>query len=127
DFIAARPNVGVDRENLIVSTEALTRHWPDALGLLAAVMPNPPSPTEEVERARRERLTDLRRLRDDPNAIADRVANGLLFGRETPQGHPISGREDSVAAFTRDELVEHHKRLLTSVKPTFLVVGDLTA
>ncbi len=76
---------------------------------------------------RRERLTDLRRMRDDPNAIADRVANGLLFGRETPQGHPISGREDSVAAFTRDELVAHHKRLLTTVKPTFLVVGDVTS
>jgi zinc protease len=127
DFIAARPNVGVDRENLIVSTEALTRHWPDALGLLADVMLNPSFPNEEVERVRRERLTDLRRLRDDPNAIADRVANGLLFGRETPHGHPIGGREASIEALTRDLMLEIHQRFFVNSRPTFVVAGDVDA
>ncbi|HLF78924.1 MAG TPA: pitrilysin family protein, partial [Dehalococcoidia bacterium] len=127
DFIAARPNIGVDRENIVASTEALTRHWPRALELLADVLTNPTFPENEVERVRRERLTDLRRLRDDANAISERVANGLLFGRDTPQGHPISGREESVASFTREEIVEHHQRMLLGKRPTFLVVGDVSA
>ncbi len=125
DFIAARPSVGVDRENVVVSTEALVRHWPKALELLTDVMLNPVFPDAEVERVRRERLTDLQRLRDDANAIADRVENGLLYGRDAPHGHPISGREDSVAAFTRDELVAQHQRLYVGSRPTFLVVGDV--
>jgi zinc protease len=125
EFIAAQPNVGIDRENTFVSTEALTRHWPKALELMADVIANPTFPQEEVERIRRERLTDLRRLRDDANAVADRVANGLLFGRDTPHGHPISGREAAVAAFSRDEVVAHHDRLFLKSRPTLMVVGDV--
>jgi zinc protease len=127
DFIAARPNVGIDRENVIVSTDALTRHWPAALELLADVVLNPSFPEAEVERVRKERLTDLRRLRDDPNAIGDRVTNGLLFGRDTPHGHPIGGREAAVEAFTRDELLGLHQSLFLETKPTFLISGDIDA
>jgi zinc protease len=127
DFIAARPNVGVDRENFVASTEALTRHWPKALELLTDVVANPVFPDHEVERVRKERLTDLRRLRDDANAIADRVSSGLLYGRETPHGHPISGREAAVSALMRDELVDQHERVFLRGRPTFVVVGDIDA
>jgi zinc protease len=125
DFIAAQPNVGVDRENVIVSTEALTRHWPKALELIADVLRNATFPEQEVDRVRRERLTDLSRLRDDPNAIAERVASGLLYGRDTAHGHPISGREEAVSGFGREDAVSHHERVFLGARPTFLVVGDV--
>ncbi len=127
DFIAARPSIGIDREGVVVSTEALTRHWPRALALLADVLRNPSFPAAEIERVRQERLTDLRRLRDDANAIAGRLENGLLFGAETPHGHPISGREAAVAAFGRDELIALHAAVMGGARPTFLVVGDIDA
>ena len=127
EFIAASPNVGIDRENVFVSTESLTRHWERALDLLADVVLNPTFPDAEIERVRRERLTDLRRLRDDANAIAERVAGGLLFGRDTAHGHPISGREAAVEAITRDELLAQYSRVFTGTRPTFFVVGDVDA
>ena len=40
-------------------------------------------------------------LRDDANAMADRAGNAVLYGRETPYGHPSSGDEESVAASRR--------------------------
>ncbi len=125
DFIAAHPNIGIDRENAFVSTEALTRHWPHALELLADVIANPTFPEAEVDRVRRERVTDLSRLRDDANAIAERVSNGLLYGRETPHGHPISGRESAVEAMQQADAIAQHKRQLLDNRPTFLVVGDV--
>jgi zinc protease len=125
DFIAAQPNIGVDRENVVTTTEALTRHWDRALNLLADVVLNPTFPDAEVDRVRRERVTDLRRLRDDANAIAERVANGLLFGRDSAHGHPISGREAAVEAIARADAVQHHETLLLNSRPTFLVVGDI--
>jgi zinc protease len=127
DFIAARPNVGVDRESVVVSTESLTRHWPRALDLLSDVLLDPTFPDAEVERVRRERLTDLRRLRDDANAIADRVANGLLYGSDTPQGHPVGGREASISLLGRDDLVSHHASAFIGARPTLVVVGDIAA
>jgi zinc protease len=125
DFIAAHPNIGIDRENAFVSTEALTRHWPHALELLTDVVTNPTFPEAEVDRVRKERLTDLRRLRDDANAIAERVSNGLLFGRETPHGHPISGREAAVEGMQQADAIAQHRRQFLDARPTFLVVGDV--
>jgi zinc protease len=125
DFIAAHPNIGIDRENAFVSTEALTRHWPRALELLTDVVTNPTFPEAEVDRVRKERVTDLRRLRDDANAIAERVSNGLLYGRETPHGHPISGREAAVAKMQQAEAMAQHRRQFLGARPTFLVVGDV--
>ena len=74
DFIAARPNVGVDRENVIVSTEALTRHWPAALELLADVIAQPDLPARPRSSASAASASrTCAACKDDPNAIADRV------------------------------------------------------
>lgn len=127
EFIAARLSVSTHRESVLASTEVLTQHWPKALDLLADVLANPVYPEREVERIRKERITDLRRLKDDASAIADRVANGTLYGRETPQGHPSSGRESTIAEITRDELIAHHARSFTGARPSFLLVGDISA
>ena len=127
DFIAARVGVEVHRESFVASTEVLTQHWPRALDLLADVLANPAFPEREVERVRKERLTDLRRLRDDPNAIADRVSTGVLYGPDSPYGHPIGGREESLAALLRNELVAQHERVFVRGRPTFILVGDVDA
>ena len=61
EFIAARLNVGTHRENVIGSTESLTTHWP-ARSTAGGRCRNPTFPENEVERVRKERLTDLRRV-----------------------------------------------------------------
>lgn len=127
EYLAARLNVDLRRESCVATTEVLTRHWPRALDLLADILANPVFPEAEVERIRRERLTDLRRLRDDPHAIAERVSNALLFGRDTPYGHPIGGREPSIAAATREELIGLHERVFLRGRPTVILAGDIAA
>jgi zinc protease len=125
EFIAARLGVDVHREYASATTQVLTRHWPLALDLLADVLANPSFPAREVERVRKERLTDFRRLRDDANATADRVLTGLLYGRETAYGHPISGREVSVAGMAREAMAQHHREMIRGGRPTFVLVGDI--
>ena len=127
DFIASRVSVDVHREHFVASTEVLTHHWPRALDLLADVLANAVFLEREVERVRKERLTDLRRLQDDPSAIAERVSTGVLYGPDTAYGHPISGREQSIAALLRTELVGQHERVFQRGRPTFILVGDVEA
>ncbi len=125
DFIAARLGVSVHRENVSSSTEVLARHWPKALDLVTDMLTNPVFADGEVERVRKERLTDLRRLRDDANAIASRVSNGILYGIDTPYGHPTGGLEASIAALGRDQLVAQHQRIIRHQRPTVILVGDV--
>ena len=127
DFIAARLSVSTHREYTIGSTSVLTTRWPAALDLLGDVLANPTFVDREVERIRRERLTDLRRMRDDANAIADRVGTETLYGRDTPYGHPPAGRVDSIMAIERAELLGYHERSVEHTRPTVLIVGDVDA
>ncbi|HZT09176.1 MAG TPA: pitrilysin family protein [Chloroflexota bacterium] len=127
DFIAARLNLTVHRENFVASTETLTRHWSRAVDLIGDVLVNAAFPIDEVERIKRERLTDLRRLRDDPAAIADRAFLAVLYGPDSPYGHPDVGRERSIAGLTRDDIAEHYRRAVRSQRPTVIVVGDVEA
>jgi zinc protease len=127
EFIAARLSVGARREFTLGSTSVLTGHWPVALDLLMDVLANPAFVEREVERIRRERLTDLRRLQDDANAVADRVGTEALYGRDTPYGHPSAGRVESIAAIERGELFGYHARSVGRARPTVVIVGDVDA
>ena len=126
EFIGARLSVETRREASILSAETLTRHWPEALALLADVVQNPTFPENELERVRREHLTDLRRGKDDPTFTAEQLIPGLIFGRASRYGHPTIGTEDSVAAFTREQLAGHYRDCYGPAAANLLVVGDVS-
>ena len=125
EFIGARLSTETRKEVSILSTETLTKHWATALALLADVARNPTFPEREVERVRREHLTDIRRGKDDPNVVAERIIPGLVFGRESRYGHPSSGTEGSVASFTREDLLRHFHGHYGPAAANLLVVGDV--
>ena len=93
---------------------------------MADVARNPTFPDHEVERVRREHLTDIRRGKDDPTFVAERIIPGLVFGRESRYGHPAMGTEDSVAAFCREDLENHFRSHYGPSGANLVVVGDVT-
>ena len=125
DALAARLNLAVHREFVSASTEVLTRHWPAALELLVDVLTNPTFPEREVERIRTERITDLRRLGDDANALAERASTAVLYGGGSAYGHPSAGREAAVAEFSRTELADQYLRTILHRRPTVVIAGDV--
>jgi predicted Zn-dependent peptidase len=113
------------REHTTLGTEALTRHWPEALELVADLARNAAFPEDELARVRGQRLTMVRRFRDDATTIADRVTAGLFYGRETPAGHPLSGTEAALESIGRDDFVRHYRAGFGPERATLIVVGDV--
>ena len=126
EFIGARLSADARREITLLSTETLSKHWKRALELLSDVVRHPSFPPHELERVRREHLTDLRRAKDDAGFVAEQIMPGLVFGRGTQYGHSSIGTEDSVAAFTREDLEGHFRRLYGPKGATLVVAGDVT-
>jgi zinc protease len=116
----------VGREQVLLSMDVLRSNWVAALELLSDVVTNPSFPAKELERVRKERLTDLKRVADDPTAIAGRVSRALLYGSDHPYGHPATGTEASVAAFSREDLVTHAQERFVPGAATLVVVGQVT-
>ncbi len=126
EFMGSQLTASAGRERTIVGTETLTRQFPIALELVSDLLQNPTFPDGELERVRNERLTAVRRLRDDPTALAGQVAPGLLYGRESPYGHPLNGTLDLFEALSRDDLVDQFRANYGPESATLAVVGDVS-
>ncbi len=125
EFIGARLSSETRKEVSLLSSETLTRHWVTALELMADVAQNPAFPDHEIERIRREHLTDLRRGKDDPAFIAESIIPRLVFGRESRYGHPSIGTEESVASFCRQDIQNHYAKHYCPANTSLVVVGDV--
>ena len=126
EFIGSQLGSDASREHTVLIAETLTSQWGAALEIMADVVRNANFVPEELERVRRERLTDLRRVADNPPVIASRASRGLLYGPDTRYGHPLSGTEASVEGMSRDELVGYFDRHFGPKGATLIVVGDVT-
>jgi zinc protease len=124
EFMGSQLSSATGREQTNLAAEILSRHWPAALEIVADLVQNPTFPEQELNRVRRQRLTSIRRLRDDAAALAGQAAPILLYGRENPYGHPISGTERSLEALTRQNAVDHFQAVWRPENATLVVVGD---
>ncbi len=126
EFIGSRISADGRREYTLLSAETLTKHWPTGLELTADLVLNPNFPDREIERVRREHLTELRRGKDEPNAVAEQLMAGLVFQSSSGYGHPLSGTEKSIAALTQDDIVSQFSRDYTPANANLIVVGDVS-
>jgi zinc protease len=125
-FLGISVDAGSGWDASFVTLHAPTRVLDSAMALFADVALRPTFPQRELERIRKERLTDLLQLRDRPSAIASRAFSTLLFGQEHPYGRPLSGTEASVRNITRSDLRTFFDRYYRPNNATLVVVGDVT-
>ena len=126
EFMGTQLNISVGRERTVFSTATKDRYFAKAMELISDIVKNPSFPPDEFDRIRKERLTSLRRLRDDSTALASRVAPGLIYGSDSAYGHPIGGTEESVGAFEIEDLIEYWKANYDPDSATLLVVGNVS-
>lgn len=94
------------------------------LDLLTDVSTRPAFPDEEVERARRNRLTDLLRRRDMPALLAADHLNRTIYG-DTTYGRPLVGTPAAVRAIRRADLVGFYRSHYRLAGATLLAAGAL--
>ena len=98
----------------------------DALPLLRDVVATPAFPAEELERLRKERLTELLQARDDPAAILDIAFPRFVFGDKHRYGTTPGGRIAEVKTMTLDDLRAFHRGFYRPEHSVLALVGDVT-
>ncbi|EEB83355.1 M16 family metallopeptidase [Roseobacter sp. GAI101] len=118
-----RFNVGDD--SLSVSTRFLVENQDASVALLKQALQNPRFDQEAIERVRGQVLSGIRSSAKDPNDIARKTMDGLLYG-DHPYATSLSGTEESVTALTRDDLVAAHAEVMARDRIYIGAVGDIT-
>lgn len=124
--IGAQLAIGSGWDASSASLLTLTRHLDRALDIFADVITNPAFSPKELERLRAQRLTSFRQRRDNPEAIAQIVYASLLYGREHPYGHPLTGDEKSVQAIAESDVRRFYETYMRPNNAALIVVGDVT-
>jgi len=97
-----------------------------ALALFADIVLRPSFPSNEFDRIKKNRLTDLIQLKDRPTAIANQAYASILYGSSHPYGQALIGNEASVTSLATNDLVSFYKAHFFPNNSTLIVVGDVT-
>jgi zinc protease len=99
----------------------------DALPIMADVALRPMFPPTELERLRKERLTSMSEMRDDPRSVASLSFPRLLFGPQHRYGVPAIGTPATVQSFTVDDLKGYYRANYLPSNAALVVVGAIGA
>jgi zinc protease len=102
----------------------LSRHLEAGLRLLAEAAAAPTFDDEEIERLRRQRLTELVRRRQHPSVLADEQLAAAIY-RGTVYANPPVGTQAAISTVSRDEIVDFYGRRYRLPAATLVVVSDL--
>ncbi|MFQ5329783.1 MAG: M16 family metallopeptidase [Thermodesulfobacteriota bacterium] len=112
------------RNTFGISGKFLSRHFDRGMGLVADAILDPIFPKVEIEKVRRDLLSAIKRNEDNLPRFAFKLLQRDLY-RKHPYGMPIMGTEESVAAFSRNDMVAHYKRIVLPERMVIAVVGDV--
>jgi zinc protease len=126
DGLAASFRYGVSDDALSVSAQFLTENRDAAVDLLRQSLIQPRFDAEAIERVRAQVLSGLRSDEKDPQSIATRRFDALVFG-EHPYATSLDGTVETVTALTRDDLLAAHAATMARDRIHVSAVGDITA
>jgi zinc protease len=123
DFLAASPSISMSIESASIDFYFLAKDLDQSLDLLAQIIIQPAFEQNKFILARKLKIEDLRRLKDDPQRLAFREFNRLIY-RNNPRGRFASIK--SLSNIERDDLIKFHKQFFSPDKIMFAVTGDIT-
>jgi predicted Zn-dependent peptidase len=112
-------------ESTTLSLHTPTAQLDSALALFADVALHPSFPTNEFDRIKKNRLTELLQLRDQGPAIANTAFPAILYGAGHPYGAPLIGTEASVTSLSAADLQSYYQANFKPNNATLIIVGDV--
>jgi len=115
---------GADWDSGYIGIFILSRHLEAGLRLVSEVATAPTFPEAEVERLRRQRLTELLRRRHQPAAVADEQLAAAIY-QDTVYAHSPLGTEAALSSLRRDEILDFYRRRYRLPEAILIAVSDL--
>ncbi len=126
DLLGAGLGAGSSWDSSYVSLRVPVARLEAGLGLMADAALRPDFPARELERLRKETLTELLQARDRPGSLAGRALALAVFGDTHPYGRHPAGDARSVSAMNVSDLQAFHARHYRPENAALVVVGDVT-
>ncbi|MFA7228585.1 MAG: pitrilysin family protein [Melioribacteraceae bacterium] len=124
DFLGARISTGAGVHSSGISLHTPLSKFDDALRIMSEIVLKPDFPQKELDRKKKDRLTSLMQMHDQPTAIAGIAFNQLLFGKAHPYGRMSD--ENAIKNFNAGMLKDFYKKYFVSNNSYLIAVGDIS-
>jgi zinc protease len=112
-------------DDSFASMTVLSDHTELGFDILADMVIHPTFPAEELDRRRKQTISALEVLRDDPSDVADRVFDLLVFAG-TPYGHSLDGTLQSLRRMAPGDLKAFQEAHYRPGNSVLSIVGDIS-
>jgi zinc protease len=119
---AAKVETGGGGDSTSVSWSCLKEDFDDVFRVFEDVLKNPEFRADKIEIAQKGMYDGISRRNDDPSQIAGREAAKLVYGANNPYAR--TAEYATVAAITRQDLIEWHGKYIHPNNIILGVVGD---
>lgn len=124
--MGAEFNASVTSDYSLFGTSALSTDADSLLNLFSEIVMQPSFAAEEVERAKKRTIAQLRKRIDSPEAFVDLAWEDSLFGTNHPYAKPVSGNISSVEKLRRKFIIQHYLKYFRPNNSILAVVGKVT-
>jgi zinc protease len=127
ESVGAQFSTSSARDMGIVSLRTLTEpDWmAEAIDVFTELLAAPAFPDEGLARQRRQMLLALQRERQEPGSVATRRLYQLMYG-DHPYANAPSGREDSIPALTREDVLSFYREFYTAGNAVLALTGAIS-
>jgi zinc protease len=125
DYLGASIGTSADNQSLWAFLHTPMSKFDQAFALFADIVLRPTFPAKELERLRKERLTSLVQMYDQPTTVAALAAAKFVFGEKHPYGRGTMGNEKTLKGLTIDDVKGFYNQYYHAGNAVFVVVGDV--
>lgn len=127
DFLGANLATTSSFDQSAVRLSVPVARLADAMPLMADVALRPTFPEPDLERLKKERLTNLFQARDNPAALIQLAFPRVVYGPVHRYGTSANGLAPAIEALTAGDLRAFYEAHYRPDNATLIVVGDVTA
>jgi zinc protease len=125
DQVGGSLQTGAEWDDSFGAVTVLSDHRELAFDALSDVIIHPSFAPLEIERQRKQTLSALEVMRDDPAYLADTAVSELIFSR-TVYSHPSVGTTESILRISQADLRHFHARYYRPSNSVLAVAGDIS-
>lgn len=125
ELLGASINMYTTNESIVIRGNTLVRNLDKTMDLVEEILLEPRWDEEEFGRIKTKTINQIKRSDADPNTVAGRVYNKLLYGEDHIFSLPTVGTEASVEAITIDDLKEYYNKNYSPSVSKFQIVGKI--
>lgn len=124
--LGASINASSSNENITISGNTLTKNYTKTMALVQEIILEPRWDEKEFDLLKQSTLSQIEREKAQPNSIANKQFNTLIYGENHILSNDILGDETSVNAITIADLKAYYKENISPNITKIHVVGAIS-